>query len=142
MSDDTQMTVAPTPTRPNEDSRHTAYFLIVYYLLAPVWGVRHVYHDQPSPLDLLVPFVGALSLGMWAVSDARRRRHPIPISQQAWFFLLAGFVVPIYVVWSRGWRGVGWVVLHAILWYLLSTIALHAGGILIYGEAWLQAMQL
>jgi len=47
------------------------------------------------------------------------------LSQQ-WFFLAAGLLVPVYVIWSRGWRGVGYVALHSVLGYLLATVCMNA----------------
>jgi hypothetical protein len=119
--------------------RHTRWFLVTFYALAVVWGVRNVRHAEPSGLDLLVPLALAAALGWWAIVDARRRRHPIPVLARPWFFLLAGLVVPGYVLWSRGWRGVGLVALHAALWYALATVAMHVGGVAVYGEEWLRA---
>jgi hypothetical protein len=124
------------------DSRHRRWFFVSFYALAVLWGIRSIYHTQPSALDLLVPIALAVCLGWWALTDARRRRHPIPRTAQPWFFLLAVPVVPGYVVWSRGWRGLGWVALHTLLWYVVATVALHLGGLMVYGEAWLRALGL
>jgi len=79
-------------------------------------------------------------LGWWAIVDARRRRHPIPLLARPWFVLLAGLVVPVYVVWSRRWAGVGWVVLHGVIWQLLATVSMHVGGLMIYGQVWLRGL--
>ncbi len=134
-----QPTAAPTP-RAASVFRHTRWFLIAYYAIAVVWGVRNIYHTEPSGLDLLVPIAFAAALAWWAIVDARLRRHPIPVLARPWYFLLAALVVPWYVVWSRGWRGAGLVVLHATLWYALATVALHVGGVAVYGEEWLRAL--
>jgi hypothetical protein len=50
------------------------------------------------------------------VVDAKRRGWPIPLFAQPWFVLLALILVPAYVVWSRRWRGVAYLALHAALW--------------------------
>jgi hypothetical protein len=107
--------------------------LIGFYALAAIWGILTVKPSQASILDLLFPIVFAICLGSWAVIDARRRRHPIPMSAQPWFILFAGVVVPGYVIWSRGWRGLGWLALHAFLWFLLATIIFIVGRIIVYG---------
>ncbi len=82
----------------------------------------------------------ALFLSLWAVADARQRQRPIPRSQQFWFFVLAGLVVPGYVIMTRGWRGAGWVVLHAVAWYGIATLTMHVTGYLYFGDAWWAAM--
>lgn len=121
---------------------HTRLFLVFFYLLAVMWGIRSLYPTEPSALDLVLPLAISLSLAWWAVVDARLRRHPIPLSARGWFFLLGLVLIPGYVVWSRRWHGVGWVILNAVLWYLVATIALHAAGLAIYGDQWLRALGL
>jgi hypothetical protein len=77
-----------------------------------------------------------ISLGCWALADSKGRRQPIPMLARPWFFLLAALLIPGYVIWSRGWRGVGWVLLHGIGWYALATIVMNVGGMVIFGEGW------
>src|SRR5688572_16537218 len=98
---------SPRPAIAACGSRHTRWFLVAFYALAIVWGGRTVRFSEPSRLDLWVPVALAISLGWWAVVDARCRRHSIPMLARPWFFLLAIVVVPGYVVWSRRWRGLG-----------------------------------
>ena len=131
----TSVPIATTPGR----SRHTRWFLAAFYLLALMWGVRGVHHAEPSRLDLLFPIAFNLCSGSWAIDDARQRRRPIPALSRAWFVLLAGLLVPGYVIWSRGWRGAGWVILHGVLWYASATIALLVAGVAMYGVGWLRA---
>ena len=117
------------------DVRHTRYLLIAMYLLAVVSGVRAVYHATESKLDLLLPIVSAICLGWWALVDARRCGHSFPTLSRPWVFLFAGLVVPGYVLWSRKWRGAGWLVLHIILWYAVAIASLIGGAFMIYGSA-------
>jgi hypothetical protein len=120
--------------------RHTQLLLVLYYLLAEVWGVRNVWFWEPSRLDFLVPVTVAVALGWWAIVDAKQRGMMIPMFAQPWFILLAGIVVPGYIIWSRRWRGVGWVALHAALWIVLATVAMHVGGVIVFGGAWMSAV--
>lgn len=123
-------------------SRHTLWFLLAFHGLAAAWGIRNIRYWEPSLLDLLAPFLLAIIFFWWSMADARRRHHAIPLLARPWFFLLAGLVVPGYVIWSRGWRGVGWVVLNAFVWYASAFIVMQAGGYLVYGDDWLRAMGL
>jgi len=122
-------TAIQPPTAASE-FRPTRRFLFAFYALAVIWGVRSIRSGEPSGLDLLVPVALAYCLGWWTIADARRRRHPIPLLAQPWFFMLAGLVVPAYVVWSRRGRGVGWLLLHAALWYVLATAVMYAGALI------------
>jgi hypothetical protein len=116
--------------------------VVVYYLLAEIWGVRNIWFWESSRLDILVPVVLSVALGWWAVVDAKHRGRPIPIFAQPWFVLFAVPLVPAYMIWTRRWRGVGWLVLHAALWYALATVTMHVGGLLVFGRAWLQALDI
>lgn len=134
-----ESSISSTDDHPSKvvDVRHTRYLLIAMYLLAVVSGLRAVYDATETNLDLLLPIVSAICLGWWALVDARRCGHPIPPLSRPWFFLFAGLVVPGYVLWSRKWRGAGWLVLHIILWYAVAIVSLICGGFMIYGSAWL-----
>jgi len=61
---------------------------------------------------------------------------------KTWFFVFAIVVVPGYVIWSRRWRGVGWLILLVVLWYILACASLLVGGLMIYGPEWLHALGL
>jgi hypothetical protein len=106
-------------------------FLCAFYALAIVWGTRSAYFWLASDFDLLVPLTLALALGWWAVADSKARRQPIPMLSRQWFFLGACPLVPGYVIWSRQWAGLGWVVLHTAGWIALASAVSCAGGILL-----------
>ena len=118
----------------------THYFVILFYATAAVWGVRSAYYWEPSHLDWIMTPIQALTLGWWAVTDARRRGRPMVWPARLAFVVLGGILAPIYFIWTRGWRGLGWVVLHAVGWWLVATVALHAAGSIAYGGAWWEAM--
>jgi hypothetical protein len=106
--------------------RHTRVFLLVYYLLFAMWGVRSAWPTVPSRLDIMVPLALYAIASCWVIVDDRARGRAIPLLSQQWFFLAAGLLVPVYVIWSRGWRGVGYVALHGVLGYLLATVCMNA----------------
>ena len=78
------MTETAQPQRPTNSlppgmaggSRHTLWFLLAFHGFAVALGIRNIRYWEPSLLDLLAPFVIGISLGWWAIVDARRRRHP------------------------------------------------------------------
>ena len=135
--DDPLNIALPTPV---PASPRTGWFLMAFYALAVVWGVRNVWSSEPSGLDFLIPVMLAICLGWWAMVDARQRKRPIPRLSKPWFFLFAGLIVPGYIISSRGWRGLGWVVLHAVCWYALATAAMYAAGTIVFGAEWWRAM--
>lgn len=106
-------------------TNHTRWCLATYYGLAVVWGVRSLYQERESPLDYLEPLAMTIALGSWAIVDARRRGHPIPLLSRGWFFVFAGILVPGYAIGSKGWRGAGWVIFHGIAWYVLAALTMY-----------------
>lgn len=110
--------------------------MAAFYAMAVVWGIRSIHYWEPSSLDLLVPIALAVALGWWAVADARSRGRPLPLFARPWFVLLAGLLVPGYVIWSRKGWGLALVLLHAVAWYGLAAIVMHVGGSIVFGAEW------
>jgi hypothetical protein len=113
-----------------------AWFVFGYYGLAVFWGARNAIFAEQSAADILVNLLLAFCLALWAVADAKQRQKPIPRSLQFWFLMFAYVVVPGYVIRTRGWKGVGWVLLHAIGWYALALVTMLGAARLYYGDAW------
>ncbi|MDY0168228.1 MAG: hypothetical protein RBS80_16890 [Thermoguttaceae bacterium] len=113
---------------------HTTWFLVAFYAVGVIHGLRSMYYWQPSVLDWLIQWTMYLCLAVWGVVDARKMRRPIPESAQQWFLFFAGITVPVYVVWTRHWRGVAYVLLHAFLWYALALVIANAGYLVVYGS--------
>ena len=86
-------------------------------------------------LEILVPLGMCTVMCTWAVSDSVARGHPIPLFARYWFFILAGIVVPGYIIWSRGWLGVGKLFVHSIAWYGTCLVAMFAMRSVLYGWA-------
>jgi hypothetical protein len=104
---------------------HTRWFLVAWYALAVVWGIRMAWYWIPTRLDMLVSVASWVILSSWAIIDAKRRGRAIPLLSQQWFFLAVWLLVPGYVVWSRGWRGVGYLILHGVLWMVLANLVMY-----------------
>jgi hypothetical protein len=95
--------------------------LAAFYLLAVIGGGRSAYYWQPSHLDVLLNVTLVVVLSTWAIHDSMVHGRPIPLLARAWFVIAIGIVVPGYILWSRGWRGLGWLLLHAVGWYAVAT---------------------
>lgn len=113
-------------TGPHLKMTPLAWFCAGYYLHAVLVGIRDVFVPGRSGTELVFNFAIAVFLCSWALADARRRRQPIPRSQQIWFFAFALLVVPGYVILTRGWKGLGWVSLHALGWLTIANLATYA----------------
>ena len=113
---------------------HARLFFIYFYLLAIVCGIVEGKSRESPALDILFSLAMGINLGLWAVTDSRLRGRPIPFNARWWFVVLGVFLVPCYVVWSRGWRGLGWVIANGIAWTVLATAATLATWLLFGGD--------
>ena len=98
--------------RSKRRSGRVASFLFGFYAVACLYGIRDIYPKEHSILDFLLPIAAAFVLGLWAVADSQSSEHPIPLLSRSWLFLFAPPAVAFYLIWSRGWRGVGLLLLH------------------------------
>ena len=126
-----QETPATSDTPPR--TKLHGWLLGCFYGLAVAWGIRNAYYPSPSVLDILVPLAICTVLCTWAVSDSIARGHAIPLLARFWFFILAGIVVPGYIVWSRGWWGAIKLIVHAVAWYGICLAAMFAMRTVLYG---------
>jgi len=137
----------PTPVLPSQTRSAwftnwpLVWFGVSYYSLAALWGVHSSIAAEDSLAELILRIALVLCLALWAVADASRRQKPIPRSQQFWFLLLAGILVPIYVIATRGWKGAGWIVLHILGWFAVATLAMHVTGFIYFGDRWWQVFE-
>ena len=96
---------------------YATYGYMVYRAARFPWTGQHIWQW----LDLLI-FVSNFVLLMEAcLIDAKVRRHPLSDGTT----LIAGITLPVsmavYLIWSRGWRGVLWLVFHV---FLLTVVAI------------------
>lgn len=130
------MQQAAITQRANWSMRPLGWFLLAFYALAVLWGARSAFVVERQVSVFFMEFLVSLSLAMWATADARQRQQPIPRSLHMWFLWLATILVPGYVLLSRGWRGIGWVVLNGLAWIVVATLAMNIAGFLYFGVAW------
>ena len=73
--------------------------------------------------EVLIYFSGGMSLMVACVIDAKVRRHPLSDGAT----LVVGITFPIsmaiYLIWSRGWRGILWLVLNLFVYILVAFTA-------------------
>lgn len=100
---------------------HTILFLLVFYFLAMIEAGIQLLGSNVT--NTLVQLVAIVNLGLWAIEDARRRRHPIPLSTRPWIVMLSAVAVPGYVIYTRGWRGILWITFHFIGYWIVLMAA-------------------
>jgi hypothetical protein len=76
--------------------------------------------------------LAALSTG-WCVVDARQRGRPLLSVVQMIMFITWFVSVPMYLIVSRGWRGLAYTVIHGIGISLISSVGFAAALYCAYG---------
>jgi len=111
----------------------TRWWVANYYVLAALSGLRSVDPWSQPLIDLSLPLATNLVMAGWAIRDGRRRQRSIPFLSRDWLFIFANVAVPLYLIVTRGWRGVGWVLLHGIAWWIVYAVAESVGFAAVYG---------
>jgi hypothetical protein len=92
---------------------HTRYGLIAFYAMAPLAGAGEAIGGEWVPVLLLAFW--AFTAAWWAAEDVSAREGRRISTPRYWVFALFLFVaVAVYIVRSRGWRGLGWVALNGV----------------------------
>ncbi|MGE3240101.1 MAG: hypothetical protein AB7G28_11385 [Pirellulales bacterium] len=77
--------------------------------------------------NALVYGLGAILLAStsagWCLADASWRGQPMTWAAQLLAYMFWPIAVPIYLIASRGWRGLGWALLNTIAFYITSVAA-------------------
>ena len=101
--------------------------LAMFYVTTAFFTYRNerlAWADLPiwPAAEVLIYFSGGMSLMVACVIDAKVRRHPLSDGAK-----LVSFMFPIsmafYLIWSRGWRGILWLVANLVVFVVVSIIA-------------------
>jgi hypothetical protein len=106
------------------------------YALALVWGLINVRYPITGVPYLLFAVAVASTITYWCIVDGHAAGHPILHSFYWLIFFLWPLAVPIYLLWARRLRGLGFALLHAIGLFGVCLLAFLLAGYLIYGNAW------
>ena len=101
-------------------------FLVFLHLLAILWGVHSTAADGAGDVSFLFSLIAAWAVVTLCVHDSRIRNTPFAHILQFIMFGTWTVSAPIYLIWSRGWRGILW----ALLWSISLLICILVGGAL------------
>lgn len=116
--------------------RHTWLFLAYAYGLTFLLGYLVAAPTQRNGIILLSQCLLYASGATWVISDARKRGRPFTTAVGFWLYATALISTPIYVLWSRGWKGLAYVGLFLVAWYLVAYTGLSLGGYATSQQAW------
>jgi hypothetical protein len=97
-------------------------YLIFIHLLALLWGIHRAAEAQSGPADLLLSLTVAITIVLACANDARIRRTPLVSIIKFIMLFTWPITAPVYLIWSRGWRGVLWAILWSITFYGIYII--------------------
>ena len=116
--------------------RHTWLFLAYAYGLTLLLGYLVAAPTPRFGLTLLCQFLLYASGAAWVISDARKRGKPFPAATSFWLFVIAPIATPVYVLWSRGWRGLVYVTLFLVAWWFVSYVGISLGTYATIQQPW------
>ena len=108
------------------------FYVVTLYVATVAWGIVQVF-SQHGGIQYIISLIFGLTATLWTVSDARQRGRPILHIVQ--FFILVSWpiAVPIYLIWSRGKRGVGLLLLHGVGLSIASYASFYGTVFSVYG---------
>jgi hypothetical protein len=117
-----------------------AIMALSIYLLVAILGAMQaiptIFLDRSPVFLWLIPIMMAYTATYWCVVDSRILGRPIVQSLHWIIFFTWPLAVPIYLIYSRGGRGLVLVILHTIGLIVVCNIAFHLAGFLAYGVMW------
>lgn len=117
---------------PQHQSDYRWLLVVQLYLSTIAWGAVQVFNQNIGPYLLFGIFMAATAT-QWTVLDARRRGHSIRHILLLLIVLFWSIAVPIYLIWSRGFRGLGWALLHALGLLLALCLGYYVTVFAVYG---------
>ena len=81
----------------------------------------------------------ALPPTYWLLKDAKSRGAHVPHVIQPAVIKFWVFVIPVYLVWTRKWRGLLYLISHVVVSTLLTTAIFHLVNYLVWGPDAYQA---
>lgn len=120
-----------------ESSRTNDYrrlIIIAFYAAVAIASATNALNNNALVYGLGAILMASASAG-WCLLDASWRGQPLTWAAQLLAYLFWPIAVPIYLISSRGWRGLGWALLNALASFAVSIVAHAAAKYLYWGSA-------
>lgn len=106
-----------------QDSR---LWILIFYALSALWAVAGVFFGEIAGIFQLANLGIALAPTMWLIGDAKQKSYFVPHIVQPFILAFWSIVLPVYVIWTRRWRGARLVLLHVVATLLINGILSYA----------------
>lgn len=91
--------------------------ILVLYVISFAYGSSQVFSFENRTVEIAFTILFSILLTIWAVSDSRRRAKPMVSIVRVLYLLFCPLSTLIYLVRTRGVRGLGWFLLNGVLLY-------------------------
>jgi len=106
--------------------------IAISFALQFVWGLRTAFNPD-KPEMVLVAIVAGVVATQFCIVDSKIIGNPLPWSLGWLIFGTWTLAVPIYLIRTRGWKRLHWMVFWGILWTLAAMIPFFAMEYILYG---------
>ncbi|HWB21094.1 MAG TPA: hypothetical protein VG711_12385 [Phycisphaerales bacterium] len=110
-------------------------FVMAFYMLLAMWTARYDVFLQRALVDVMLWVSIAFSAALACIADSKVRSRPMVHSAKLGLLVYWPVTVPVYLVWSRGWRGLVWIGVHL----LAVMVVFAAAGVVLGSVLGLQA---
>ena len=112
---------------------YSILWCVTYYLVVAIVYVCLPFVFVPGAFaEKLGAYAIAMPPAYWMINDARLRRLYVPHVVQPAIMLFWYLVVPIYLLRTRGWWGLLYLILHVVGSYLTLRIGYYLSVVLIW----------
>ena len=115
------------------------FYVLLLYVLAAVWGVCQVISGQYALPFMLASLLYSSTATLWAATDSKLRARPLLPIVQLLFFLTWPIATCMYLIATRGWRGIGLWLLHAVGLMFTTCLTFYPTFLTLYYFGWFGA---
>ena len=106
--------------------------LVGFYVGQVVWGAMQCF-TLVGVWYWFLSLLMASSAAMWVVFDAQHRGKPLVHIVQLMVMILWPIAVPIYLITTRGLRGLGWTILNIVGLLIASCVGFYSTILAVWG---------
>jgi predicted neutral ceramidase superfamily lipid hydrolase len=113
------------------------FIVIFIYFLFALWSVRNALFEGVQPVDIAISLALSAAMVKFCIVDSICRGGLLLNSFHWIIFFTWPVSVPIYLLWTRGIKGVLWAVLNIVMLIVVYSVVFVMTSYLAWGDSWL-----
>lgn len=113
------------------------FIVIFIYFLFALWSVRTALFEGVQPVDIAISLALSAAMVKFCIVDSICRGGLLLNSFHWIIFFTWPVSVPIYLLWTRGIKGVLWAVLNIVMLIVVYSVVFVMTSYLVWGDSWL-----